>query len=277
MKLNLHSKEPDIPVPLYAILVAYNHSLEKSPSYQALNKHKDIQLIVCDNSTNGVDIRSNVVEDGNIYISMHGNRGLSKAYNRALDQIQVEDPTLEGYVMLFDDDTKISNQYFEEVKKAIQTKEADIYLPLVTDGHPEQGYLSPSILREPYVHRTKTPWLLKEQEICGINSGMLISLSLFKEYRYNEELFLDHVDHDFIRSMRKQKAIIKILNAELNQDLSSFQTDGTKAISRYDILKRDLNIFYKEGWKNRLYYYYVLFRRKGSIFMQTKDWRIWLH
>lgn len=176
-------------VPIYAVLVDYNKPLEESPSYQALRRQKDIVTIVCDNSTQ-VELDQNLVQkDGNVYLSMHGNRGLSKAYNRALDHIEEEDPVLEGFVMLFDDDTDIPDSYFDCVRQMIKKNDADIFLPLVADQDPKLGYLSPSIMKDVYIHRTKEPFKLKEKELCGINSGMLIRLSLFENYRYNEDLF----------------------------------------------------------------------------------------
>lgn len=262
---------------IYAIIVLYNTDLSTSSSYQALLNHPEIITIVCDNSTDRINRKRIVDKNGNVYLSMHGNKGLSKAYNRALDHIKEENPIMEGYVCLLDDDTEIPEDYFDQIKAAAQRKKAQIYLPLVTDSRPDQGYLSPSIMVEPYVHRTKDPFGLSQNEICGINSGMLIDLALFKTYRYNEDLFLDHVDHSFIRDMRKREAKVEILKVMLRQDFSSFQPDGEKAIQRFEILKRDLNEFYKAGIKNRLYYHYVLLRRRGSIFRQTKDWRIWLH
>lgn len=262
-------------IPIYAILVDYNQPLDQSPSYQALNRQKDIITIVCDNSTNVEIDQAQVQKDGNVYLSMHGNRGLPKAYNRALDHIEEENPIMEGFVMLFDDDTEIPDAYFDCVRKAIQKEDADIYLPLITDERPDLGYLSPSILRDVYMHRTKDPWSLTAEEICGINSGMVIRLSLFANYRYNEDLFLDHVDHDFIRTMRKRKTKINIMNTELHQHFSAFETDGTKAINRFSILKKDMREFYKETLKGRIFCEYVLLRRRASIFYYTKDIRIW--
>lgn len=262
-------------VPIYAVLVDYNKPLEESPSYQALRRQKDIVTIVCDNSTQ-VELDQNLVQkDGNVYLSMHGNRGLSKAYNRALDHIEEEDPVLEGFVMLFDDDTDIPDSYFDCVRKAIKENDADIYLPLITDERPDLGYLSPSILKDVYMHRTMDPWSLTKEEICGINSGMVIRLSLFADYRYNEDLFLDHVDHDFIRSMRKRNAKIRIIDTELHQHFSAFETNGNKAIARFTILKKDMREFYKPTLKGRLFCEYVLLRRKASIFYYTRDMRIW--
>lgn len=72
---------------IYGILVIYNQSVLNSPAYLSCKKSKKIKLIVCDNSTTLNNNKSLVEEDGYIYLNMHGNKGLSKAYNAAIDII----------------------------------------------------------------------------------------------------------------------------------------------------------------------------------------------
>ena len=52
---------------LYAILVVYNQCIKDSSTYKFLNKHKDINVIVCDNSTQDYKNQSVVKSDGYIY------------------------------------------------------------------------------------------------------------------------------------------------------------------------------------------------------------------
>ena len=80
---------------LYAILVIYNKSVLDSTTYLFCKEHKYIQLIVCDNSTIDNENKMIVEKDGYHYISMHGNKGLSKAYNMAIDGIKNN----QGYVI----------------------------------------------------------------------------------------------------------------------------------------------------------------------------------
>lgn len=67
----------------YGILVIYNHPIEKSSSYATFKDQ--LSVIVADNSTNEEIRKRNqkqVEKDGNVYLDMKGNQGLSKAYNQ---------------------------------------------------------------------------------------------------------------------------------------------------------------------------------------------------
>ena len=111
----------------YGILVVYNMDVSESVSYQFINRHKEINLIVVDNSDHDFKNNKKVESDGNTYLSMNGNQGLSRAYNTALDWIQKYNPEMDGYVILLDDDTSLNEEYLNEVKKV----SCDIAVPVV--------------------------------------------------------------------------------------------------------------------------------------------------
>ena len=106
----------------YGIIVLYNKSVDESVTYNCLKKYDNLKVIVCDNSTKSFNNKIKVESDQFIYIDMHGNKGLSIAYNRALDSIEKINPKMEGYVMLFDDDTFIPEEYFSKMTEAINKK-----------------------------------------------------------------------------------------------------------------------------------------------------------
>lgn len=253
----------------YGIIVLYNKSVDESVTYNCLKKYDNLKVIVCDNSTKSFNNKIKVESDQFIYIDMHGNKGLSIAYNRALDSIEKINPKMEGYVMLFDDDTFIPEEYFSKMTEAINKKKADIFLPIVKD---EIGILSPSVMKKYYCHRApENVWSIKKQEICGINSGMCIKLSAFTTYRYNEKIFLDYVDHNFIRDMRKKNKKVEIVNTQINQKFSSNTHNKKAELSRFKIFKKDLNVFYEHGFGNRFFYYYVITRRKMQLTRKYRD------
>lgn len=255
---------------LFGIMVIYNKNANASVTYQCLRRQKNLRIIVCDNSTKDYDNRRIIEENGDYYISMHGNAGLSKAYNKALDYIQHNIPRMQGYIMLFDDDTFIPDDYFHKMFWAIKSGRADIYLPIVKD---EIGILSPSMMKKYYCHRALggNVWKIKKSEICGINSGMAISLKIFKNYRYNEELFLDYVDHNFIRDMRKYHRKIAIVETYIQQSFSSNIYDKGKELARLNIFKKDINAFYKRGIGNRVFFHYTMLRRKMKLAIKYKS------
>ncbi len=266
------AKEVSNVMELFGIIVVYNKNVNNSLTYQCLKKQENLQIIVCDNSTRDYDNKEFVKNDGFCYIDMHGNAGLSKAYNKALDYIQYNNPHMKGFVMLFDDDTFIPDIYFSKLRSEIQTKRSDIFLPIVKD---EVGILSPSVMKKYYCHRApENVWLVKQDELCGINSGMAIRLKIFKKYRYNEKIFLDYVDHNFLRDMRKRHCRVSIMNVEIQQTFSSNIKDKEKELVRFKIFKKDINEFYREGFWNRFFFYYVITRRKMQLTRKYRNPRI---
>ena len=105
---------------MLSIIVIYNMDVQTCDVYQVLKRQPDIDVIVCDNSTEPTSNREVVEADGGTYIFMDGNHGLSKAYNAALDQM-IMDP--QDYVILFDQDTIVNDDYFQCVRHSIQTRQ----------------------------------------------------------------------------------------------------------------------------------------------------------
>ena len=254
---------------LFGIIVVYNKNVNESVAYQSLKAQKSLHLVVCDNSTRDYGNRQIVETDGYQYADMKGNAGLSRAYNKALDMIFEHYSDTEGFVMLFDDDTYIPQEYFVQMKETLRKQKADIYLPIVKD---EIGVLSPSMMKKYYCHRAVggEVWKIKKNEICGINSGMAISMDIFKNYRYNEEIFLDYVDHNFIRDMRKLDKKVEIVETYLEQSFSSNIFDLQKELARLDIYKKDINVYYKTGIGNRFFFHYSMMRRKMKLALKYK-------
>ena len=239
---------------LYAILVIYNKSVIDSCTYMFCKEHKDINLIICDNSTEENDNSALVENDGYVYMDMQGNKGLSKAYNKALDFLMNKD----GYVILLDDDTILNEDYL----KCVKDLNCDIAIPIVKD---EVSILSPSNIKKGVVSRWDGKSVL--ESFTAINSGMVISLNVFKNYRYDENLFLDYVDHQFLKDMYDKN--IKILNCTIQQKFSGNETaDLNASYQRFKIFKKDSKYFYR---KNRKIYFYVVYKREFRLILQYKS------
>lgn len=236
---------------LYAILVVYNQCIKDSATYKFLNKHKDINAIVCDNSTQDYKNQIVVKSDGYTYIDMNGNKGLSKAYNAALDVLQNK----TGYVILLDDDTILNEEYYNSVLNL----SCDIALPIVMD---EKSILSPSKVNKGVVSRWDGQEILKQ--FTAINSGMIIRLDVFKTYRYDEHLFLDYVDHNFMWDMQDKD--IKILDAKIKQNFSGNDVSNVESsLFRLKIFKKDSKYFYRHNTRK---YVFVVLKRKLHLCMQ---------
>jgi len=254
---------------IYVIVVIYNKNYADSITLNCLKGIEGIRVIVCDNSTR--DYNNSWIPDElkYRYISMNGNKGLSVAYNKAIDYINDD----SGVICLFDDDTKVGKEYFDAVMKEMDNDIYDILLPKVYD---EVGLMSPCIMKKHFLHRANSVEELNLAEISGINSGMAIRLKVFNEYRYDENIFLDFIDHAFIRDMISRNKRIKIVDTELHQRFSANVKNKPAEKIRFKILKRDLKYFYRISFFGRLYYYYVILKRKTRLSIKYHDFKVLL-
>ena len=224
----------------YAVMVICNRKIEESLTFKSLEK-LGVSVTVCDNSTQENSDR-NIADRGVGYISMGGNLGLAKAYNRALDSLKGRN----GYVCLFDDDTEVPADYFEKLDCEIEKSSADIILPVIRD---KVGIMSPCIINGAFTKRIDSLSQLNETNISGINSGMAVNLKLFEDYRYDENYFLDFIDHAFLRDMKAKN--VKISVAEGLELCQSFSANDHKNINaakrRFRIFKKDYSYFCKQS------------------------------
>lgn len=248
---------------LYGIVVIYNKSLEQSSSYESLRENQNIRLVVCDNSTEENDNKEICDRYGSIYLAMGGNKGLSAAYNRAIDYISGE-YGYQGWVCIFDDDTTVPGEYFQVLSEAVSQYGTGIYLPVVKDA---LGVMSPLVIDRSICRRAKgNPADIPYNKISGINSGMAVSMELYKDYRYNEEMFLDYIDHEFIREMKKKGVSIKVMDVILVQSFSMNSDDKKALMGRFAIQKKDWKIFYSKGLWQRFVYTLMVLKRTIKIY-----------
>lgn len=245
-------------VKIFAVIVLYNMFIEESSTYNSIKDELDIEIFLCDNSTKEYPNKEYNYKRNVNYINMGGNVGLSKAYNRVLEEIGDR----EGILCLFDDDTTIPSSYFDKIRIAQKRDpQATVFLPIVYDDNHE--LLSPSLMRKYYLRRVSNISKIGEN-ITGINSGMAINMQNFSDhkYRYNEKIFLDFIDHLFIRDMRKKgKKIIIVEDCILYQSFSVNQTDCEGAIARFKIFKKDVKSFYCDSFLGTCYYRYIVIIR----------------
>lgn len=249
---------------IYGIMVIYNRFLNETRAFRQL-VHSGITLIVCDNSTNNMNNGQTAEQNGAVYLSMHGNQGLSKAYNRAIAYIlDVFQPQDDDRVCLFDDDTFIPAEYFDRMRE----QNGDILLPIVKDT---KGIMSPVQLKSRIVTRFKNKEaVLAAKRTClsGINSGMAVRVKIFRDFRYNEEMFLDYIDHMFIMDMREKNIYPHVLDVELSQKFSAVEDDKETARRRFKMQKRDLRLFYENA---QVRYWYVVLKKHLKLALKYRD------
>lgn len=244
----------------FAIVVLYNTFVNDSITINNLKKihSHSINIIVVDNSTEDLNNEKETKANNWTYLSMNGNAGLSKAYNRALDYLKNED----GIVIWFDDDTNVTQEYFDALEQnAKEFKDYDIFVPVIQgqDGK----YWSPNEARFFKNKQIKIcSQNIPNDKINAINSCMAVRLAVYKTYRYDERLFLDQVDHNFFYDQRKLKRKVKILNVVIHHNFST--KSKMKSIeslkTRYRIMISD---FLTYSSKTRGKYYLGLIKVAG--------------
>lgn len=237
-----------------SIIVIYNKSLKDSPTC-IFAKENNLQTIICDNSDKENENEKTSVENGFTYISMNGNKGLSKAYNKAL-----EIKTEEEYYLILDDDTILPKNFISEISAHIkENSDADILLPKVFAGKTQ---ISPAVLGKFRVRTIKNGE--KVVDFTAINSGMVVKKSFFDDFRYDENLFLDYIDHDLMCYANKTNKKIHIMeDVRLHQNFFSFSPKSKEAAKRrYNIFKSDFSYFVKKHKRNKFIAALIILKRR---------------
>ena len=251
---------------LTLIMVIYNKRLTDTLTFSSIRDWKDVQVILCDNSTRDQGNEVLAREFGYRYISMQGNQGLAKAYNRARDAIGAG----EGVVCLLDDDTRLPADYPDQIRQAHARNHAKIWLPLVKD---RTGYLSPAIVTGYGWKRIVQPEDVDAPGVLltGINSGMAVDRKIMQQYRYDERYFLDFIDHAFLRDMRRKNIPMMVLkDVVLQQTFSSDVQSKQAAMERFAHFKEDVKRFYSASPTAQRYGKKILLRRRCKLCLKHK-------
>lgn len=225
---------------IYAIVIIYNKPCSESETLSVLKLYREkLNIVIFDNGSEKYNNEQYCHEYGLTYLSYNNNMGISKAYNRAIINLQVKE---SDYVFIFDDDTILTKEYMEEALNLIKDNECDICLPIVMANH---IILSPSNKKfkcgSKIVSNIED---IKINKITAINSGMIVSGKVYQKIEYDENLFLDMVDHRFMDCVRDAGYKIFIMKSIIYQNYSRQEKNNYEsAWSRYQIFKKDFKTY----------------------------------
>lgn len=240
------------PSKIFAVVVVYNKSVSNSNSIRSLldSNLSALQIIVVDNSTmqfnNEVECLNNCIS----YISMNGNSGLSKAYNVAIDYIQ-QYSNKNDLIIWFDDDTHLTKEYFIALNDALLKNEiSDIFVPIIYGQNDviyspnNAGFLKNKLLKS-------AEDIINLKKFNAINSCLAARFHVYENYRYNENLFLDSVDHNFFDEMRVMKRNFAVLPIKIRQNFFQRELclDIPTVKKRFQIRVIDLMTYSRKGVK----------------------------
>ncbi len=248
-----------------ALIVVYNKRIAECAAFASLAGIGGVDIYVADNSTRDMGNKAFAHHAGFTYISMHGNAGLSKAYNTVIDKLEKNNDIL----CLFDDDTTIFPDYFEALREdAAAYQSVDIFAPIVTDA---KGMLSPCVFKGLRGRRASCLNDIPEHSISVINSGLAVRTKVFGNCRFDEDLFLDYVDHAFIKCAAGQcKSKIRIMDVTLTQQFSGSQKLSKRdAVRRYQIFRKDVTVFAGKYGAPKWRVWLLLARRLLKLIVST--------
>lgn len=198
-----------------AVVVIYNKKVEESITCKKIldNCHELVEVIIIDNSTADLGNKEYCLNKKLWYISMKGNKGLSKAYNTAIDACKEKD-----VIILFDDDTEVTEEYFLKLFSDLtEYPEIDIFAPTI---YGQDGVIySPNkynFMRNNFI--TEKNKEIPQDKFNAIASCLAIRMRVFDNYRFNEKLFVDQVDQNFFYEQRKLNRKFKRLDVKILQN-----------------------------------------------------------
>lgn len=182
-----------------AVVVIYNKTIANSLTCQKLREiDRYMDILVIDNSELENNNQEYCCQNEIRYLSMHGNQGLSKAYNVAIDHCKESDA-----IVLLDDDTEVTAKYFDKLYEALEVQQdVDIFAPIIRG---QDGVIySPNefhFLRNHFISSAEQE--VPQESFNAIASCLCIRMRVFEDYRFNEYLFVDQVDQFFFCEQRK--------------------------------------------------------------------------
>ncbi|CAH0419117.1 glycosyltransferase [Periweissella ghanensis] len=249
------------------IIVFYNQLIENSIAVTTLMKHES-NILIIDNSNKQPILERNqeFCTYQNIgYHSMNGNKGLASAYNTAVSMIDTE------WLIMWDQDTKINDDFFEKINLKNISEKVDILIPQIRAN---EKIISPCSLVGPMVLNYN-----EFRTITAINSGMIIRKKALLEIGlYNDALFLDYIDHDLMNRFAKESYSIEYLKElVIEQQFSSFELQSKDAaLFRFKIYKKDFKVFCNEFPFGNIYSFIKILYRSIKLNVKYKTFSFFM-
>ena len=251
-----------------AIIVVYNQACSQSLTCRQLSALTETapQIVIYDNSTRDFGNREFCEKAGWAYLGGEGNLGLSKAYNACIDYLKSQD--FSGFVCLFDDDSAVTEDYFRALSAA-KSGPGRIFVPLIFS----QGRLL-SPCRITPAHKAilfpdaESALAYQGEDLSAINSGMAMDMGIFDDYRYDENIFLDGIDHTHLQKLAKKQIHPSVLDIRFDHQFSGDEKPSRdSALFRFRIFARDYAYIFRH---HRSRYWYLVGKRALRLTAQYK-------
>ncbi len=225
------------------IIKSYRQSLNNSTLYISIYDNTDYK---------DWKIQHDYINYENVIINYYrdsSNSGISAAFNYFAEFSKKIDTK---WIVFLDQDTSLSIDFFTQyLKKSINTNKNIVFPKVYT----KSKLLSPSYYnyyRTSVIKNIASELLLNN--ITAINSGIMIRTDFFLQNNgYNKNLRIDFCDHEFIERLKNKNISADILDISLYQEFSAQSNNKEKAIERYKIYIKDLQVYKKN--KNKVLFF----------------------
>lgn len=260
-----------------AIIVNYNLNIDESKTYNCLKNNFSGEIIVIDNSTtnNFTTYNQKICSNDGIYYKSFGeNIGLSKAYNYGVNYLK--DKNVD-FIITLDNDTQILQDYID-LLNTFNFKKQTVYAPLVynqnkqltSPSYHHDNYVLDFIKQRKYSNESSIKNIIPNHNIFAINSGLIIPTDLFDVFSYDENLFIDCVDHNICKELYKHNYVIDIFPVNIYQNYSTGEIGSTT----FDDNKHRLLLRLKDVKEyNRSNYFINKSVILTMYFLRSKDFR----
>lgn len=216
------------------VVVLYQMRLEHGNAFKTIVRpNSELSLYIFDNSPQPQHDQSEF--GSNVYYIHDGsNPGLSYAYNRAAEygeQIGAQ------WLLLLDQDTYFPEDIINKYLRAIaESPDVKLFAPLmqIAGGR----YISPVKygIFSMRAHKNKICGVLDSSRFGVINSGMFVNIDSFEAVGgYNEKVWLDHSDYEFLRRYSSKYDKLFVLDVVCHQEFSNEVQTKEQKLARFAI------------------------------------------
>ena len=246
---------------IYIVIVLFEKELDNCLPLQFLLQNKqilssDYELLVYNNSP-----ETTILPDKNYDVfNARQNNMLAGAYNYALEQAI---KTQKKWLLLLDQDTELTIDYFEELKKNFKTDIPEKIGAIIPQVKKHTHCITPKTYFPkfgPYFFSTaiKKPGIYNKC-FLSINSGTILNIEIINEIGgFSSKYPLDGLDFWYFYQLYKKKVKVYVMNVVIEQNLSILDYSGMN-IQRYNsILNAELQFCTELGlmavffWKLRI-------------------------
>jgi hypothetical protein len=256
---------------ILVVIVLYKQAIKDSNAYNSLKKYlNDYAIFFYDNSPEYNEENRQYLKLEDKYTHNPSNPGLSFAYNQAAQYALNKS---YKWLLLLDQDTTLPDGILDTYQKIIiEYPEVVLFAPCVRIKNTDY-FISPGKknMKRISTNGKKTIGKLSLKKYTAINSGLLINVNAFiKCGGYNEKVFLDFSDFQFIDRLSKYYNDFFTIDFTLEQELSSNEDNIKKTIQRFKILCYCARNCYMNSIIDIIEYLIVVYGRAINLFIRKK-------